>query len=340
LAITIREVAQRAGVSVGTVSHVLNGKPGEYSQATRDKVMEAVGALDYHPNRIARSLVRRRSMALGVSFVNHGASLADNPYLADVLDGMINAASEDGYNITLYTRLPPDDEEQHLPLLLDRHVDGLCLVAPNVDSCLPRLLQRSRIPFVVVGVAEPGKGISWLDVDNEAGTRLAVECLARYGHRKIAHFMGPASQKAAIQRAQAFRAAMRDLGLPVREDWLIPCGFDTVRAHHEALRLLAQKDRPTAVFAAHDETAFGVVAAARELGVSVPRELSVIGFDDIREAAHIDPPLTTVRQPATEIGYAAAKALVGLLDGQSGPPVKQLFAPVLVERGTVQVPAA
>lgn len=339
MAVTIKEVAQRAGVSVGTVSHVLNGKPGEFSEATREKVLEAVGALDYHPNRVARSLVRRQSMALGVSFVNHGASLADNPYLADVLDGMINAASEDGYNITLYTRLPPEDEEQYVPLLLDRHVDALCLVAPNTDSQLPRLLRKARMPFVVVGVTNPGRGISWLDVDNEAGARLAVDCLARHGHRRIAHFAGPASQKAALERRCAFEEAMEERRIPVRPDWIVPCGFDTTRARQEALRLLAQRDRPTAIFAAHDETAMGVLSAARDLGIRVPEDLSVIGFDDIREAAFVNPPLTTIRQPSREIGYAAAKGLVGMLDGSMPAPLAERFAPALVERSTVGPPA-
>lgn len=338
--VTIKDVARHAGVSVGTVSHVLNDKPGEYSAATQERVLKSVGALSYHPNRVARSLVRRQSMALGVSFVNHGASLADNPYLADILDGMINAASEDGYNVTLYTRLPPDDEEKHLPLLLDRHVDGLCLVAPNLDSRLPRLLQRARMPFVVVGMSNPGKGISWLDVDNQTGARLAVECLVQHGHRKIAHFAGPPAQKAAMERAAAFRAAMAEHGLPVREEWVAPCGFDTARAYEVAKHILCPPDRPTAIFAAHDETAFGIIFAARDIGIRIPDELSVIGFDDIREAALVNPPLTTVRQPAREIGYSAANALVGMLDGTIDGPVTRHFAPTLIERSTVAPPVA
>jgi LacI family transcriptional regulator len=339
VSVTIKEVARQAGVSVGTVSHVLNGKPGEFSESTRDRVMEAVGQLGYHPNRVARSLVRRQSMALGVSFVNHGASLADNPYLADVLDGMINAASEDGYNITLYTRLPPDDEEKHLPLLLDRHVDGLCLVAPNVDSQLPRLLRKARMTFVVVGVSDPGKGIPWLDVDNEAGARMAVECLLRHGHRKIAHFAGPTTQKAAGQREAAFRDTMRRYCLPVRPEWVIPCGFDTSRAYQAARALLARPDRPTAIFAAHDETALGVLEAARERRIAVPQQLSVIGFDDIREASLAVPALTTIRQPSRAIGYAAAKVLVSMLGGDE-QPIARRFTPTLVERASVGPPAS
>jgi LacI family transcriptional regulator len=339
VAVTIKEVAQRAGVSVGTVSHVLNGKPGEFSEATRERVLEAVGALDYHPNRVARSLVRRQSMALGVSFVNHGASLADNPYLTDVLDGMINAANEDGYNITLYTRLPPEDEEHYVPLLLDRHVDALCLVAPNTDSQLPRLLRKARMPFVVVGVTNPGRGISWIDVDNEAGTRMAVECLVRRGHRRIAHFAGPVSQKAAIERRCVFEEAMAERMIRVRPEWIVPCGFDAARARQEALRFLAERDRPTAIFAAHDETAIGVLAAAHQLGIRVPDELSVIGFDDIREAAFVNPPLTTIRQPSRAIGYAAAKGLVSMLDGSDSGPLARQFAPSLIERSTVGPPS-
>lgn len=335
---TIKDVARKAGVSVGTVSHVLNSKSGEVSPATQKRVQDAISALGYHPNRVARSLVRGQSTALGVSFVNHGASLSDNPYLAEVLDGMINAASEDGYNITLYTRLPPDDETRHLPLLLDRHVDALCLVAPNVESELPRLLLGARLPFIVVGVQDPFPGVSWVDVDNEAGARMAVECLVRAGHRRIAHFAGPAHQKAAVQRREAFIHALADLSIPFRPEWIVQCGFDVQTAYTEALDLLVAQDRPTAIFAAHDETALGVLRAARDIGLRIPEDLSVIGFDDIREATLSNPPLTTVRQPADRIGHTACKALVGMLSGTIKAPYTKLFEPTLIERNTVSRP--
>ncbi len=280
-------------------------------------------------------------MAIGVSFVNHGASLADNPYLADVLDGMINAASEDGYNITLYTRLPPDDEARHAPLLLDRHVDALCLVAPNVESRLPRLLLRARVPFIpliVVGVEKPFPDVSWVDVDNFAGSRAAVDCLVRAGHRKIGHFAGPTHQKAALQRLEAFKQAMADASIPLREDWIVTCGFDSRIAYSAATRLFNQEDRPTAIFAAHDETALGIMEAARDMGVRVPEDLSIIGFDDIREARLANPPLTTIRQPAREIGYTASKTLVSMLSGAITSPYSKLFEPILIERSTVSQP--
>ena len=300
--------------------------------------MDAINVLGYHPNRVARSLVRRQSMALGVSFVNHGASIADNPYLADVLDGMVNAASEAGYNITLYTRLPPDDEASHVPLLLDRHVDALCLVAPNVDSRLPKLLLRARLPFIIVGVQDLFPGVSWLDVDNNAGAKMAVDYLVHQGHRSIAHFAGPTQQQAGALRSAAFRQAMAEHGIAVREEWVVPCGFEPRIAYDAAVNLFRSADRPTAIFAAHDETAIGILEAAKDFGVRIPEDLSVIGFDDIRDARLASPALTTIRQPAQQIGYTAARTLVAMLCAPPPAPVTRLFEPTLVERSTVGPP--
>lgn len=320
------------------MSNVLNGKRNEYTPDTQARVLAAVRALDYHPNRLASSLVRRRSGTLGVTFANQGPSLTDNPFLTNVLDGVVVAAQEDGYNVTLYSRLRASEEGDDVEVFLDRRIDGLCIVAPAAQSRLPALLAQTPLPFIVVGVEEPAPGVSWIDVDNAAGARLAMDRLFAAGHTRIGHLAGALQQKAAVARERVYRCIMRECGYPAPPEWTAWCGFNEPGAYKAALRMLSCRNRPTAIFAANDQIALGVLSAARDLGLCVPGELSVIGFDDIREAAIVRPALTTVRQPVHDIGYAAAKYLARKLRGEFYGSMQQHVMPALVERETVAPP--
>lgn len=335
MAVTIKDVANRAGVSIGTVSNVLNGKPGEFRQETYDRVMRAIRELNYYPNRIAKSLVQRESHAIGLSFVDQSQSLRGNPYIADILDGMAQAGREEGYNISLYTRLQLGQEEQHISAFLDRSIDALCIAAPDRDNAQLPLLAETALPFLVVGVEEPLPGVSWIDVDNREGTRLAMECLFAHGHTRIAHLAGEVTQKAAWRRAEAYLRAMRERGLTPQPGWLFWAGFDEEDAHVPAYDLLSSPDRPTAIFCANDQVAIGTLAIARQLGLRVPEDLSILGFDDIREAEFVSPALTTIRQPTYEIGYRATRWLIAVLRGETRPPLAEYVSPTLMMRETV-----
>ncbi len=153
--VTIKEVTQRAGVSACTVSNVLNGKPCEFSPLTYTRVHEAVRALRNHPNRVARSLVQRESMALGVSFIDQGQSLGDNPYLANVLDGLVMAAREENYNIVLYIRPSVEEIEGYAANFLDGRIDGLFVIAPDIDCPRMKQLAATDLPFIILGVDSP-----------------------------------------------------------------------------------------------------------------------------------------------------------------------------------------
>ncbi len=335
--VTIKDVALRSGVSVGTVSNVLNGKPGECSAQTRLRVLEAVRTLGYHPNRVARNLVRRRSHTLGISFIDQGQSLGENPYLTNVVDGMVVAAREEDYNITLYTRLLPGDEMQQISLFLDQSIDALCLVAPDQPCRLLSLLAETDLPCLVVGVEDPLPGIHWIDVDNALGAQLAMDHLLAHGHTRIAHLAGSETQKAARTRACVYQKALAARGIAPNSDWLIPCHFDETQAYQATRQLLQSPNPPSAIFAADDQMALGALAAAHDGGVRVPEQLSLIGFDDVREARLAHPPLTTIRQPVLEIGYTAAKRLIGLLCAEEDEPapIQERVPPILIARGSV-----
>ncbi len=337
--ITIKDVAKSAGVSIGTVSNVFNNHPSGYREDTRERVIEAAQKLGYHPNRIARNLVRRRASALGVGFVQASHSLGNNPYLSEVMDGLMTAAREHGYHLMLYLRIPPEDSRRELSMFLDRSIDGLCMVAP--DEGLPILcsIAETRLPLVVIGAENPYPGAAWIDVDNAAGIEMSIDYLYKAGHRKIAHLAGPYKQRSARIREDAYKTAMSERGLPIPETYITRSGYEVEGAYEAAFPLLSQRDRPTAICAASDEIALGALSAARKLGISVPGQLSLVGFDDIRESRYITPTLTTVKQPTKQIGYCAAKWLIQSLSDASLPNLQERVAPVLIERDSVAPPA-
>lgn len=332
MAATIKDIAASAGVSIATVSNVLNGKRGEYADETRSRVIDAARRLGYHRNRLARSLVRRASECLGVAFVDQNHALGENYYLVEVLDGIVHAAYDQGYNISLHTRLRPEHEAEQLPDLMDRRIDGLFLIAPHLDSPLVPLLSASPLPFVVIGVQEPEPEVNWIDVDNRVGALLAAEHLLSLGHRRIVHIAGHPRQQAAQVRAQVFKEHIERSGACC--DVIACARFDQADALNAASSFLSTREQPSAIFAANDGMALGVLKAAAECGLRVPEDLSVVGFDDMREAAITDPPLTTVRQPMHEIGRRAAEWIISRLNDGASPALAELVQPHLVIRGS------
>ncbi len=164
---------------------------------------------------------------------------------------------------------------------------------------------------------------------------MAMNCLFEHGHFRVAHLAGCPRQKAALLRANAYTQALSERGINLNSEWIHWCGFEESEARGASYQLLQMNDRPSAIFAANDQIAFGAMEVARELGISVPDELSIIGFDDIREARRINPPLTTIHHPMLQVGYDAAKSLIKILRGQISGPIQQRVYPSLVLRKTV-----
>ncbi len=333
--ITIKDVARVAAVSVGTVSNVLNGREAQYNEETYQRVMQVVRDLDYHPNRHARSLARRASHVIGVSFAEQERSLSGNPYVADILDGMMQSASENSYNIALFTRLRSGEESRYLAQFLDRSIDGLCLIAPSLTNPLPNDLLLTHLPSIVVGADYPNTTISWIDVDNEEGARMAVEYLAEQGHARIAHLAGEKAQRSALLRYSGYCSTLAKYNLPNDPNFVYWCNYDKETGYRYAKRLLKREDRPTAIFAADDLIALGAMEAARELGLRVPEDVSLIGFDDIPKAQDSQPSLTTIQQPMREIGVRAAEWLISQASVRRGEPLQLLIKPTLIVRGSV-----
>jgi LacI family transcriptional regulator len=333
---TIRDVAQECGVSVATVSYVLNGSSLPVRAETRHKVLEAARRLNYQPSGIARALVRRRMHIISTQFHVSATGLAIDAFSSGILQGILNAAGKTDYDVLVFSKPWPESQAAYVR---DRRADGILVVAPRLGSdTIPSLLAFG-IPVVALSTSGELWGVPAVDIDNEAGARLAAEHLLSLGHRRIAHLMGDADQPSAAARRTGFRGAMAAAGAAVPEEYIVSGRYKGEVNYEQTRRLLQLAEPPTALFAGNDLIALSALEAARDLGVAVPGEFSIVGFDDIPTAAYVSPPLTTIRQPLPEIGGAAFNLLVARVEGQSVPPTTQRVEPQLVVRGSTASPA-
>ncbi|MFF7449130.1 MULTISPECIES: substrate-binding domain-containing protein [unclassified Streptomyces] len=298
---TLEEVAARAGVGRGTVSRVINGSP-RVSDATRAAVEAAVAELGYVPNTAARALAANRTDAIALVVPEPEDRFFSEPYFSDMLKGVAAELSETEMQLLLIFA-GNDRERQRLAQYLAAHrVDGVLLVSVHADDPLPDLLSQLEIPAVISGPRSAGETLPSVDSDNYGGARQAVEHLLSRGRTRIAHITGRLDVYGAQRRIDGYRDALRDAGLPADEA-LIEAGDFTEESGTRAMaELLARAPDVDAVFAASDVTAAGARQALREAGRRIPDDVALVGYDDSAIARHMDPPLTSVRQPIAEMG--------------------------------------
>lgn len=325
----IRQVAARAGVSHMTVSRVLNDAPN-IRPDTREKVLTAIAELNYRPNSAARALATQRHQRIGVLMDSHFAYGPTN-----TLRGIELAAGEANYSVTSVT-LRSDDRlapREGIEQLSAQGVDGICVIAPRSTSLSALRQLDFRVPVVMVKADRDPMFIT-VSGDQKMGTNLLVDHLAELGHRDILHLAGPldwldarARERAFHERARAWRLAERPI---VIGDWSADFAYDYA---------LGLKRRPdyTAIFAANDETALGLIHGFAERGIAVPEEMSIVGFDDLPMTGHFLPPLTTVRQDFHDIGAKALEIVIAAARGMEVPRRTRL--PIeLVRRRSVAAP--
>lgn len=305
----IRDVARVAGVSTATVSRALS-QPDLVSAETRAAVLAAVAETGYRMNLAARNLRRKQTGSI-VVLVPH----LSNPFFSLILSGIAKVASEAGLNVLVAdTREPDGADRQIAEYLYNNRSDGLIVLDGNLTEAMFSGDDRKGRPPVMFAC-------EWLEdhdqpavtVDNHYGARLAVEHLIALGHRHIGHVAGPSDNVLTRQRAGGFRDALAEAGLPTVEHWFIQGDFTLRSGLAAAERWLALDDRPTAVFCFSDAMACGFISQLNRRGIRVPDDVSVVGFDDIDIAAHLIPPLTTIRQPRALIGETAAALLLQLM---------------------------
>jgi LacI family transcriptional regulator len=316
--VTIYDVAARAGVSIKTVSRVMNAGPN-VSDLTREKVREAAEALGYHPNLSARSLAGSRSFLIA-AFVDaaltldHWRSERGADYLSRIQLGATGECRKAGYHflVELIDHDPTRVRREVESLLGALKLDGVILTPPSSDNeVVLSLLQTSRTPFVRLGPEGAGGGGLRLRLNDRGAATMVTEHLIGLGHRKIGFVVGEPRYGSSRARREGFLATMARHGLPVDDAWVRQGDFTFESGLEAGAALLALADPPTAIFASSDDMALGCLSAAADLGLSVPADLSIAGFDGSAGAYFSRPQLTTIRQPLTEMATYAARALVG-----------------------------
>lgn len=333
--LTIRDIAREAGVSAATVSRVMN-KPEEVSPATLDAVRSVIDRHGYRSNGIAVSLASARSQTIGVVI----PTITNSIYAAST-QAIQRVAQAAGYTVLLgVSEFSQETEEQLIRQLLNRRIDGLILTGLERSSAFYDFLRATGVPFVVTWKrVDDARGISSVSFDNYDAARLAMSHLTGLGHRRIALICGrTAVNDRARDRRRAYEDAMQELGETVRDQWIHEANFDHVEGRVAMRKLLSLRPRPTAVFCANDIQAIGALFECQEQGISVPQQISLIGFDDIPAAQYTRPQLTTIRVPANAMGEIAATRLLDAI-ASGARPVSQSLSVELIERRTTLAPA-
>jgi len=336
--VTITELARASGVSVGTVSRALNGY-ADVRPETRERIERLARELDYTPGAAARSLVTRRSHVIGVVLdTGEGHPDLQHPFFHEVLVGLKNHIGASGYDLLLFASERPGNgfgSHSYLKRCLHHNVDGVVLMGVDPEDPEVHRVTRSDLATVGVDVGLAGTATTYVVSDNVAGGEHAVRHFHERGHRRIATITGLLETRPGADRLRGYRAAMRDHGLAYRDELVAYGDFYTDSGRHAMTALLALDEPPTAVIAASDMMALGAIRAAADAGVSVPGDVSVVGFDDIQFADHANPPLTTLRQDKAGLGTAAGRVLARIVQGDDAAAEQVVVLPVeLIARGS------
>jgi LacI family transcriptional regulator len=326
---TIFDVARLAGVSSSTVSRVVNGYP-HIRDDTRRRVQAAMDELGYVAHTSARALASGRSQVVGLL-----AQGLDSSFFLGVIQGVDQQVATSGYDFMLCTTHDRREKEaEYVARLSHGMVDGLLVILPRGLPDYVEQLRAERFPFVLIDYDDEAPGCDMVNAANRTGARAAINHLLELGHRRIGFITGTLNVGSTLERLAGYREALAGAGIPWDEELVVQGDFLEPRGFEAAGELLSLTHRPTAIFASSDAAAFGVLRAAREAGIRVPEDISVVGFDDVPEASYVDPTLTTVRQPLREMGRAAVSRLLDLLVDPAVPPQRIVLGTELIVRGS------
>jgi LacI family transcriptional regulator len=325
---TIYDVARLAGVSTATVSRALNGT-GQIAPATRAAIDAAVAQLGYRPNTVARSLVTKSTQTIALLLPD-----ITNPFYAALVSGIQERALESDHTMLLCTTEgDPEREEQYLGLLRAKQVDGVLVDGLVLPPDRIARFVRDGLPIVCLDRDVDSTSVPLVQVDNRLGAKLATAHLLSLGHRRIAHVAGAPELRISEQRIEGYRDAHHDVGIQP-DPGLLAVGSFTEEGGYDAAGSLLERGDFSAVFAANDLSALGVLSAITESGYAVPVDISVVGFDDLRLSRFTNPPLTTIHQPAREIAERATQLVLDLAAGIKAEQRLHLLEPELIVRSS------
>lgn len=336
---TIQDVARIADVSTATVSRALSN-PERVSESTRARISDAVRIIGYTPNQSARSLRQRTARTILVALPDIG-----NPFFSTILDAVERAAGLRGYGVLVANRFSGADSGRRMrDYFLSNRVDGLLLFDGSIDIEQLMVLTGNPTPVPLIVACEEIANAPFHTVktDNSFASEMATRHLIELGHCRIGHIRGPEGNVLTLERASGFTRAMQAAGLEIRSEWVFPGSFAMESGVTAAEAFIRLNDRPTAVFAANDESAIGFISGLRHHGFDCPGDVSVVGFDDLAIAAYVWPPLTTMRQPTAALGRIAAGALIDVIEGErrSRVPMHMVLSSEIIVRGSTARPPA
>jgi LacI family transcriptional regulator len=329
----IKAVAKLANVSTATVSRTINGSP-KVNPETAARVQKAIESLNFVLNTNARALGSGRSNLLGLII-----SDITNPFFPELVKAFEDIAVSQGKEVLIAnTDYDPDRTMHCVTRMLQRKVDGVAIMTSEISEHVISFFLKRKIPVVFLDTGKPAPGISRINIDYPAGVEMAMSHLTKLGHKRISFISGPLNLNSARTRYQAFMASSARDHLTARAEYVQEGNHRPDGGYQAMQRILALKERPTAVLTSNDLTAIGAMGAIFEIGLRIPEDISIIGFDDIQLSAFTAPPLTTVRLPHAEIARTAVRALLGTQEGAAKEPVEgqqYLIQPVFVERRSV-----
>jgi len=330
MALTLEQVAKLAGVSRSTVSRVINEHPSVQPEV-RERVWKVIRAKDYQPHQAARTLVTRRTNAIGLIIPEAVTRLFTDPFFPQLTQGIAEVCNQRGYYLMLALMTATTDRDAlYRRILHSGQLDGVIVAAaPFDDPVLPRLQESHRF-CVLVGHHPDYPKLPFVDVDNVTGAKSMMEHLIQLGHKRIATIAGPQSNVAGRDRLKGYRLALTQAGLAEDEALVAEGDYTEESGYCAAQRLLPAE--PTAIFAASDMMAVGAIKALTQAGRRVPEDISVGGYDDAPVATLVNPPLTTVQQLVVDLGRSAAEKLIGLVENHSTNTQTQLLSTRLVVR--------
>jgi LacI family transcriptional regulator len=333
---TISDVARRAGVSAMTVSRVINNS-GYISPETRERVEKAVHDLGYVPNALARSLRFKQTKTLALVLTD-----ITNPFFTTIARGVEDAASEQGFSVIFCNTDESESKEaEYLNVVLQKQVDGLLLVPASCSSDSVTFLQERKVPVVVLDRCVYDAKIDTLRCDSEEGAYQLTRHLLDLGHTRIAILSGPPSVSTATDRVAGYRRALVEAGLGSRVELVYHGEYSQASGYQMAWQALAVTPRPTALFAANNFITSGALRAVREAGLRVPKDISIVSFDDLPTAPFMGPALTVAAQPAYEMGRKAAELLLTRLAGEGPAEPQEIVLPteIIVRESSAPPPA-
>jgi LacI family transcriptional regulator len=330
--LTIGDIAQLAGVSKATVSRVLNHKP-DVDPATRERILRIMEEQRFVPNVTASRLAGGRSNLVGILVPSFTW-----PFISNILGGVAEATGKTPYELILYSisnQMHEDDSGDMIDHILATNlVAGLLAILPGQSAGYVARLYEQDFPVVMLDDQEMPLKVPWVGADNRGGALVATRHLIQLGHRRIAHVQGPMRYLCSSERYEGFCEGMQEAGLPVDPAWIIEGDFTEAggRSAARSLFSLPKERRPSAIFAANDLTAYGMLKVASECDIHVPDDVALVGFDDLAPSAHTHPALTTVAQPFYEMGRRSAELLLSLIEKPAIMPHSSFYPPSLDQR--------